>query len=87
MTGLLEDIAEGLDLPAEAMARTPKVTLIGSLRVLVENHRGILGYSDERVELGGGRHHVVVRGTELVLRAMDSHAILISGNIFGVDME
>ena len=87
MSKFLEDIAEGLDLPADAVAGAPKITIVGGTRVLVENHRGILSYNDECVELGGGKVHIRVRGTELILRAMDSHSILISGKIFGVDTE
>lgn len=87
MSKILEDIADGLDLPADAIAKTPKITIVGGVRVLVENHRGILAYSDECVELGGGKVHIRVRGSDLILRAMDSRSILISGKIFGVDTE
>ena len=55
--------------------------------MIIENHRGLLEYSDTLIEVGAGRFHVRVRGEGLMLRAMDSEILIISGTIFGVDLE
>ena len=87
MGKLFEDLSERFDLPVDAAAGLPRVTLSGDRQVLVENHRGLLEYSGERVELAGGRLRVRIRGQGLYLRAMDPEIILVAGQIFGVDME
>ncbi|MBR1658687.1 MAG: sporulation protein [Oscillospiraceae bacterium] len=87
MAKLLERLAAGLDLPAEALAGTPRVTLTGAERVLIENHHGLLHYSDSAVEVGGSGSHVRVRGDGLLLRAMNGEMLLVTGTIFGVDIE
>lgn len=42
--GFREDIADRLSLPAEA-AGLMKVTVMGRSRALIEDHRGLAGYS------------------------------------------
>lgn len=63
------------------------MTLTGNTQLLIENHRGLLGYSTDCVEVSGGRLHIRVRGEGLCLKAMDTESLLIGGNIFGVDTE
>lgn len=88
MAKFLEQLADRLDLPAEVVAGVPQVTLTGQTRVLIENHKGILSYTDTEVEVSGGKAvRVRVRGADLLLRAMDSEMLLITGNIIGVDIE
>lgn len=87
MTGLLEKLSERLDLPAEALAGAPRVTLTGSDRVLVENHRGLLNYTETELEIACGHGRVRVRGADLLLRAMDERMLLITGRVIGVDVD
>lgn len=87
MGNIREEISERFDLPALAMGGLPRITLSGDRQVLVENHRGILEYGGELVEVAGGRVRVRIRGRGLYLRAMDPEMILVAGEIFGVDLE
>ena len=87
MARILEKLARRTDLPADIVAGTPKVTLTGAEQVLVENHRGILAYTDGLVEVTGRGGLIRIRGEKLLLRAMDSEMLLVTGNIFGVDLE
>ena len=84
---MLESLAGRLDLPADVMAGVPKVTVTGTSRVLVENHRGLLAYSDTEVAVDGKGVRVRVRGDGLLLRAMDREMLLVTGTILGVDLE
>jgi sporulation protein YqfC len=81
-----EAVAERLDVPAEA-AGSVKVTLSGRRSVLVENHRGLLAYARECVEIGGGTVRVRIRGEDLSLSAMDGEAMRITGTVFAVELE
>ena len=83
----LETLAGRLDLPADGVAGAPKVTVTGTSRVLVENHRGLLAYSDTEVTVDGKSTRVRVRGDGLLLRAMDREMLLVTGTILGVDLE
>ena len=70
-----------LEWVRDLSGRTARVTAVGSGRVLVENHCGLLAYSRECIIIDGGRTRVCLRGTDLQLVAMDSAAVLISGTI------
>lgn len=87
LSDLLLRLARRTDLPAEVVAGAPKVTVTGGDRVLVENHKGILSYTEDQVEVSCGHGRVRVRGTALLLRAMDEEMLLITGKISGVDVE
>ena len=68
--GLLEKTAELFDLPADALAGLPKVELVGDRELRIENHRGILAYGTEALEL----------------RAMTGLELLITGRIAGIQL-
>lgn len=64
-----------------------KVTVYSGRRVLIENHRGILSFSADRIEVAGGRERLCVLGSELEVSAMNRTELLISGAIHGVEWE
>lgn len=88
MVNLLERIAKLTDLPADTVAGAPKIVLSGDCRAVVENHRGLLQYTESVIAAAAaGRCTVRIRGEGLTLRAMDRRVLVVSGKIFGVDME
>ena len=82
---LPEETAEKFDLPADVVAGMPKLTITGKARVVVENHKGLLEYGEERIEVNGGRVRIRVNGTGLELRAMDRDDLVITGQILSVE--
>ena len=58
---------ERLDLPGDIPAGVPHMELIGEREFFMCRHRGVLSYSTETVEIGGGSLTVRVIGTELQL--------------------
>ena len=81
-----EEIADRLDLPAEA-AGCLKLTLLGSRRALVESHRGISLYSPECIEVQGRGALARIRGEGLSLAAMDRESLLVRGRILCVELD
>ena len=49
--GLLDSVAELFDLPADVVAGLPHLELIGSRQLYLERHTGILGYSQEQIDV------------------------------------
>ncbi len=82
--GFREDIADRLSLPAEA-AGLMKVTVMGRSRALIEDHRGLAGYTRERIEVNGGKTRLIINGEALELTAMDREALLVTGRILSVE--
>ena len=79
------DMAERMALPAEALTDAVRITMTGRRRVVVEHHRGLLGYDTQTVEVGAGKGRVRVLGSELALLAMDRETLIVSGKISGVE--
>ncbi len=83
----LEKASSRLSLPGEALAGLPKVEITGRGRLTVENHRGLLEYTQERIEINGGRIMITVRGDGLNIRAMSAEALLIEGLVVSVELD
>ena len=84
---ILERTAEVFDLPGDLVAGLPRIELIGDRELRMENHRGILAYGTEEIHISGGRLVLRVRGEELELRAMNAGELLITGRIWGLELE
>lgn len=72
-----------LEIPKDAVYDVPRITLVGGLQVLIENHKGIIEFTDSRIRLAhtGGEMHVV--GKRLTIRNIQPNEILIEGEIKG----
>lgn len=84
--GLLERTAELLDLPADAVAGVPRLELVGTRELRMENHKGILAYGDQEIQVSGGVFLIQIRGSGLELRAMTGLELLITGRIDSIQL-
>ncbi len=84
--GLLVRASRAFDLPADLIAGLPRIELIGTQELRMEQHRGILAYGPEEIHISGGKMVVRVKGTGLELRAMNPTELLIVGQITGVEL-
>jgi sporulation protein YqfC len=80
----VEKITHFLDLPQEIIYNLPKVTLIGNLQVLIENHRGIIEYSTGKVRVSVNTGEIEVVGKELVICNITRDEICLDGDISGL---
>ncbi|MFI3253232.1 MAG: YabP/YqfC family sporulation protein [Eubacteriales bacterium] len=84
---LLERASDVLDLPTYAMVGLPLIELTGDNALRVENHRGILSYSEEEIHISGGDIIYKIQGRTLELRTMTSLELLITGQITAITLE
>ena len=80
---VLTRAAELFDLPADLVAGLPHVEVVGYL----ENHRGILSYSGEEIDINGEGMVIRVFGSGLELVSMTGDALRIRGSIQRVEWE
>lgn len=83
--------AAGADGPAAGPARrrpgrVPRLELVGDGELRVENHKGILAYGDEEIQVSGGVFLIQIRGSGLELRAMTGLELLITGRIDSIQL-
>lgn len=77
---------EKLDLPAGIAPEVPTVELWGNRQLYVAQHKGVLSYSTELVEINGGALVIRVSGTGLQLLAMTDTELRLSGVITRVEL-
>ncbi|WP_028549227.1 sporulation protein YqfC [Paenibacillus sp. UNC451MF] len=73
--------AKLLDLPQDVVLDLPRMTLIGNMQLYIENHRGVLHFSNELMRLALNKGSLEVRGKQLVIRAILSEEVFIEGVI------
>ncbi len=77
---LVQKLGEKLELPGEALGE-PKLSIWGDRLALLENHGGILHWSDELLALRWGGGSLLLHGRDLRIRAMDGAVLLMSGTL------
>jgi sporulation protein YqfC len=77
-------IAKALDIPKDLLFDLPRVTMIGNVQLYVENHIGLLEFSDTRIRLHTKSGNIYVYGSSLIIRSVMFREILIEGIIENV---
>lgn len=85
--GFRQELSEILELPLDVSLDLPKVTILGSLGVLIENHRGLIQYSPQKMVIGVGRGQISISGRDLQIEEVDREDVVVKGLIETVQME
>lgn len=81
----LQNLAANLlELPKDAIYDVPRITLVGGLQILIENHTGILEFQESRIRLAHPKGEVQVMGRRLIIKYIQPREILIEGEINGI---
>lgn len=82
---ILGDTAELFDLPPDLLLGLPHVEVMGNRQFYMENHRGILSYSEEEISVSAEGLIIRIFGTGLELVSMRADALRIRGCIDRVE--
>jgi sporulation protein YqfC len=74
-------IVKRMDLPEDVMMDLPRITMIGQLHIYIENHRGLLTFSDKEVRLMLKQGQLLIRGSSFVIKTILPEEILLEGSI------
>ena len=84
---LLERVSDALEIPGEALAYMPGLTMTGNKRVHIEGHKGILQYDSDTIAVNGGVLIFKIYGDKLEIASMNAEEILITGSISKFEFE
>lgn len=76
-----------LNLSKDAVLHLPRISLFGNLQCCVENHQGILQYTQEKIGLDAGKYRIYIEGQEMVITSLSAEAIYVEGGIRQVRYE
>ncbi len=74
-------LANYLELPKDLVMDLPRITLLGNIQLLIENHRGIMEYTTEKIRISISLGELVIAGEGLVLRNIFPDEIAVEGKI------
>jgi len=83
--GMKRQVAEALDLPKEVLLDLPLISITGKEEITVENHKGILAYSDDMIRIGTKAGTIRVGGSKLYLKQLSADALVIGGELSCVE--
>lgn len=78
---LLENVLDAVHLDSELQPKLPVLELAGDQRVLVENHKSVIHYSDEQVLIRVDYGQLSVKGCGLKLVRLGREQLVITGRI------
>lgn len=79
--GFWERVIAAADLMTEVRPGVPLVELVGYDRLLIENHRSVLGYDCHEIRIRVKFGQILVCGTDMQLSCMSCDQLLITGQI------
>ncbi len=77
---------EKLDLSAAITPHTPRMELTGNREFYMDNHKGVLSYSKEAIDIGAANMIVRLRGEGLTIAAMTDEEVRIQGKITEMEL-
>ncbi|KNF09349.1 sporulation protein YqfC [Gottschalkia purinilytica] len=80
-----ETVSEMLELPKDIMLDLPKVTMVGNLQVYIENHKGIIEYSKQRIRINTNNGVLRILGNDMFIRTILTEEIIIIGEIYTIE--
>lgn len=80
-----EKISEFLELPKDILLDLPRITLIGNMQLIIENHKGVIEYSKEKVRINSKSGIIRIVGQHLVIKTIITEEVIIIGNIDQVE--
>lgn len=83
--GIKKGLAEILELPKDIILDLPKIIMIGNLQIYIENHKGILEYTDNRIRINTKNGILRIIGKNLILKNIVAEEIFIVGEINQVE--
>ena len=79
-----EKFLDLMDMPAELLQNTFRITMIGNSSILIEKYDSILEYDENIIRTLSG---VTVQGTDLNIEEISDNEIFITGNLLNIELE
>ena len=74
-------MTNNLELPQDVTMDLPRITMIGQIHIYIENHRGLLSFSDNELRLLLKQGQLLIKGKAFVIKTILPEEILLEGKI------
>lgn len=83
----LERFAETLEMPKDVISNCSKITTYNDNQVIIENYKGILEYTNDKIRIKTPGKILCLSGEKLFINAITENDILIEGKFHNVGWE
>lgn len=74
-------LADVLELPKDLVLDMPRITMVGSREMLIENHKGLISYDTEQIRISLARGYIEIVGDVLQIKYITQDELCINGSI------
>ncbi len=74
-------MTDQMELPADVMMDLPRITMIGQIHIYIENHRGVLQFSNQELRLLLENGQLLIKGEKFVIKTILPEELLLEGKI------
>ena len=87
MKKIRDTLAEKLSLPKDVMLDLPRVSICGDKEIYVENHKGIMEYTNTCLRIKTNDGLMCIYGAGLRIVVLESDRMVINGDLERVEYE
>ncbi|TCO80043.1 sporulation protein YqfC [Marinisporobacter balticus] len=80
-----ESVSELLELPKDIILDLPRITLLGNIQLYIENHKGIIEYSELRIRINTKSGVIRIVGKDLSIKTIMTEEIIVCGSIENIE--
>lgn len=85
MRQIKQRVATLLELPGDLLLDVARITLVGNMELLIENHRGIVDYAQDRVTLRVPQGSIAIAGENLEIGSISPDGVTVLGKILQIN--
>jgi len=74
-----EAIAAKLDLPRDVVLNIPKITIIGDNEITIENHKGVLIFEEDKMQINSSSGLITIYGHSFEILFMGGSTLTVNG--------
>ncbi|MFZ5826065.1 MAG: sporulation protein YqfC [Bacillota bacterium] len=82
--GLRDRLVSLLELPGDAMLDVARITVVGDMEMVIENHRGLNEYTPDRVVMTVPEGQICIDGEGLQIGSISPEQVILLGKIRGM---
>ncbi len=82
---LKQAISEALELPKEVTMNLPLISILGSEEIVIENYKGIIEYTEERIRVNTTTGVLKLEGRKMCLKQITAENIKVTGVILKLE--
>jgi len=79
------EVTAALALPKEIVLNLPLITLYGNEELNLENYKGVVEYTNERIRISTSKGVLKIEGRGLLLKQVTSENISVTGGIVKIE--